>query len=146
MNQQTRRWSLLLVLEFVLVTVAPLALGFVVGYLTGQSGPDKTVLAALLPAIITAGGLVIFSRLGPNGNHAARMAPSLCLLVFSIGLFCGAEYGDRLRKSEASEAAFNTQKTLIRLLQNCSTEEESLNRRRRQLGLEPLPTRVICGY
>lgn len=146
MNQQREPSRILTGVEFALAAVAPLALGVVVGYLTGQSGPDKTVLAALLPAVITAGGLVIFSRVDPNGSPAGRIVPSLCLVVFSIGLFCGAEYGDRRRKTEANEAAFNTQKTTIKLLENCSTEEQRLNRRRRQLDLDPLPSRVICGY
>ena len=142
-----------LVLGFVVAGAAACALGLILGYLTGQSGPDKTaLLAALLPAVIAAGGLVVFSRLGSDGSFAANILPSVCVLVFAIGLYFGVEYGEERRKDGADRAAvigLQLQHDLLKyrkdILQECSRQQFLLNQGRKELGLEPLSLNVVCG-
>ena len=131
---------------------ASFALGLIVGYLTGQSGPDRTtLLAALLPAVMSAGGLVVFSRLGSDGGLAANILPSVGVLIFSIGLYYGVNYGEQERKNGADKAAnislqleFLLQEHRLRLLQTCAIHEYELNQGRQALGLRSLPPDTVC--
>ena len=146
------RW--LLGLEILVTGIASLVLGLVVGYLTGQSGPDRTaLLAALLPAVISAGGLVVFSRLGSDRSPVANILPSLGVLIFAIGLYCGVAYGEKTRKDGADKAAainLELQNQLLQhrksILEECSIQEYRLNRGREELGLKPVPLKVVCGH
>lgn len=139
--------------QLVLITIAgPSALGFVAGYMTGQSGPDATVLAAVVPAVISAGGVVVFSGLRADNRHVSIIS-SACLLFFSVALFLGVNTGVHIRKQAAElnarqaveqEIAFHQRR--IQMLQLCSQQEFLLNKRRQESGLPPLPPEAICPY
>ena len=48
-------------LRHVTAVIAVAVLGGIVGWFTGQSGSDATVLAAVLPVVLTGGGFLLSS-------------------------------------------------------------------------------------
>ena len=86
-----RTWS-----KRILVLMAPASLGAVAGLLTGQSGPDSTVLAAVLSAVITGGGWGLFAyhfRRGGEAGDRQRVLASGMVVLFTVFLFFGAYVG-----------------------------------------------------
>ena len=89
---------------------APCALGLLVGWLTGLSGADATVLAAVLPAVISLGGALFFPRLvfwglpstsgAPqhSAQHSGRTLLTTYIVVFSLSLYVSAEYSYQRRE------------------------------------------------
>ena len=110
---------------------APLCLGAATGFLTGQTGPDSTVVAAVLPAVLTAGGAGVYAALAVNEFAAyeeSRAAHEESLKA-----------RERQRKRYAEALDFRRQS-----LEQCSRNEALVNSGRRALGLAPLPSELFC--
>ena len=126
-------------------------LGFAVGHLTGLSGPDATVLAAVLPAILSAGGAVaaFLATRGYEGKHHTRVVSGL-IVLFSVALLVGAHFGSWLRSTIQTqafhEAADAWQARHIKELKNCTILELRTNDRRAALDLPPLTISQVCPF
>ena len=147
------------------VVLAPLCLGGATGYLTGQTGPDATVVAALLPAVLTAGGAAVLAlhvRQGANRLDLGFVVASLSVVLFSASLIAGVHAAlvvnefaayeesraaheeslkarERERKRYADALDFRRQS-----LEQCSRNEALVNSGRKALGLAPLPSELFC--
>lgn len=146
------------------------ALGGAVGWLSGWSGPDSQVLAAMLPAILSVVGGVIGAFAFREPEVAQRMRHlqlgGIALLVFSVSLGAGAYLGS-LARSEAQERSYlkaqkvkateeknkrqgrlEWQKFALELyqkrLQACAVTEVLINDSRQMLDLPKLGPQEIC--
>ena len=149
----------------VLVVAAPTLLGGATGLLTGQTGADATVVAALLPAVLTAvgGGLLAFklkkdSETWTSDFIVASGAVALFSFALVVGLYTALyvnayagyrDWTDTLeRKVEEREFQRKTYADIVefrrRALEECSKNEAFVNAGREVLGLEPLPWSVFC--
>ena len=150
---------------WIAVIGAPLCLGAATGFLTGQTGPDSTVVAAVLPAVLTAGGtavLVLKLKKRDAGLEPDFVVASLSVVLFSLFLLAGvyaalvvndfAAYAEsrvaheeslmareRQRKRYAEALDFRRQS-----LEQCSRNEALVNSGRKALGLAPLPSELFC--
>lgn len=138
----------------ILALLAPASLGFTTGWLTGQSGPDATVLAAILPAVITGGGWALLAyKIKLQGGtwnlalkHQGRAwnveyaAISAMVVAFSVFLLVGAHTGRYVR--EVAEMSKIEERW--KLAGECSRRQFLVNKGRKALGQDPLPTEVFC--
>ena len=137
-----------------LVISAPAFLGAAAGVLTGQTGADATVVAALLPAVLTGvGGAVLAVKLKKENNAWTPdiLAASGAVIVFSVFLVAGMYLA-----FEANEAATERLRELQRQryaedldfraesIERCSKHEDEINARRVAALLDPLPTEAFC--
>ena len=150
-----------------LVISAPVFLGTAAGWLTGQTGADSTVVAAVLPAVLTGGGGALLAfKLKTDGKdwHQDFVVASAFVTVFSLFLVVGTYLGmgleeraaeeDIVSALEAEENAreINRRQSAMDLdfrykfLEECSRKEAIINASRKVLGLQPIPTEVICGF
>ena len=140
---------------WILGPITSVALGLTVGWLTGLSGPDSTVIAAVLPVIISGAAAVIVLKLknGKDSEHLARLC--VLALLFSGSLYLGTTIGVFDRDRDAREALFGEidtrqeywEKRLPKLdiyLQACSEIEARVNHFREHEGLSPLKSEVFC--
>ena len=151
--------------KWVAVLLAPLCLGGATGYLTGQTGPDSTVVAALLPAVLTAGGAAVLALKlwkSDNGLPVDFVVASLMVVFFSVSLLAGeyaglavsdfARYEDSRAAYEESVRARERQRHRYaealdfrrQSLEQCSRNEALVNSGRKALGLAPLPSELFC--
>lgn len=133
----------------VLGLLSSAVLGLVSGWLAGQTGPDATVVAALLPVVISAGGMLFFLwRTGGRADNKTRAFISVCLITFSIALACGAHAGKWDRRntldSEADKAITLELNRKLAYLEHCTDWEDYINTRRADLNLPPLPSEMFC--
>ena len=142
----------------ILVLIATVSLGSTTGFLTGQSGVDSTVLAAVLPAIITGGGwaLLVYHlrRGGESGGlhkNRERALVSGMVVLFSVSLILGAHSGlyvkelyDVKNYNRLIQYEDRHRQKRRRILLECLGDELVVNDARRALGMEPLPPDVIC--
>ena len=134
-------------LTVVLVLLAAAALGFAPGYLTGLSGSDVVVLAAILPAIVTVGAGALLA-------YRSKVSPALIsgvILMFSACLVIGVNLGESVLISSEErlylgQMEFDTKNLNIRrsYLQVCSEEQWKVNISRSALLQPPLRIEDIC--
>ena len=137
------------------VISAPAFLGAAVGILTGQTGADATVVAALLPAVLTGiGGALLAFKLKKDDNRWARdyIVASTGIVVFSFFLISGmyAAFAineratERIREIQrqryAEDLDFRAES-----LRRCSQNEAEVNARRVAALLDPLPAETFCN-
>lgn len=151
--------------SWIAIIGAPLCLGAATGFLTGQTGPDSTVVAAVLPAVLTAGGAAVLAlklKKRDGGLEPDFVVASLSVVLFSVSLLVGvyaalvvnefAAYEEarvaheqslkareRQRKRYADALDFRRQS-----LEQCSRSEALVNSGRKALGLPALPSDVFC--
>lgn len=138
------------------------ALGATIGFLSGSSGPDSTVLAALLPSVLSviAGSAitVLLVKEAPARNELL-VAGSIGLTIFSaalmIGTYFGSNYDAINRENAFVDAHLNNQNLYYdrlwldlthhhRRLERCLNAEARLNNTRKKLNLPPLSPAQIC--
>ncbi len=149
----------------IIVILAPLCLGGATGYLTGQTGPDSTVVAALLPAVLTAGGAAVLALNFRQREHPLELGfvvASLSVVLFSVSLIAGvhaalavnefAAYEESRAAHEESLQARERERERYadaldfrrQSLEQCSRNEALVNSGRKALGLTPLPSAAFC--
>lgn len=144
------------------------ALGAVIGWLTGWSGTDDTVLAATLPAILSVvGGAIGALALKSSGPDRGMLGfGGFALLAFSLSLGAGTHFGgwarvdsDRRGYLSAENAQAEKDKherqervkwqeyalpVYHRRLQACAQAEVVINDTRQKLGLPELGPGDVC--
>lgn len=138
--------------------LAAAILGFVVGDLTGGSGPDGTVMAAVLPAVLSAAGAVaaFLATKGYVGGHDMR-AVGWLIVLFSVALLAGVHFGawaretsERTTLREATDAWEKAQpdarSRYIEDLKECTLLEFQMNARREDLDLPPFTISQVCPF
>ncbi len=149
--------------------LAAVILGFVVGHLTGLSGPDDTVLAAVLSAILSAGGAVaaFLTAKGYVDKHHTRVISGL-IILFSLALLAGAHVGSgvrislqstalseaqaaRQKEQEAARSRWQEEQEAARSrysedLKKCTILEFQMNARRADLDLPPFTILQVCPF
>jgi len=139
--------------------LASASIGWAAGYLAGQSGPDASVLAAVLPVVISGAGgaLVVLHLKSPEPPNAlSYYVTGFAVIVFTTSLLAGAHVGRWLR-NYTDEVGFQQARLLelklahsqreahMQFLERCSRQEFIINRGRQALRLPPLATELICG-
>ena len=138
----------------ILVIAAPAFLGAAAGILTGQTGADSTVVAALLPPVLAGiGGALLAFKLKKDGDQWARnyVVASAAVVVFSFFLVAGMyvvfegneSATERIREVQRQRYAEDLDfraKSLLR----CSQHEAEVNARRVAALLDPLPSEAFC--
>ena len=149
--------------------LAAVVLGFTVGALTGVSGPDATVLAAVLPVVLSAAGpaAVLVASKGDGGKRRTRAVSGL-IVLFAVGLLVGVPSGawydeftdtvkfneaqDRAREAfnEAQERAQEARETARdrhpQDLRECTVLEYKVNAQRSEIKLPPLTISQVCPF
>ena len=141
-------WRTLVVLS------APVGLGFAAGLLTGQTGADSTVVAAVLPALLTGigGGLLALTLKTHNNDWAPNyVITSASIALFSVSLVAGVylalytkdivAYDDSIKQRHRYVDALAFRR---RSLEQCSKNEYIVNTSRKALGLAPLSFENFC--
>ena len=138
----------------ILVISAPAFLGAAAGILTGQTGADATVVAALLPAVLTGiGGALLAFKLKKDDDRWSSdyIVASTGVIVFSFflvsGMYAVFEFNENAiertreiqRQRYAEDLDFRAQSLL-----RCSQHEAEVNARRVAALLDPLPTEAFC--
>ena len=138
----------------ILVISAPAFLGAAAGVLTGQTGADSAVVAALLPPVLAGiGGALLAFKFKKDDDQWARayVAASTAVIVFSFFLVAGMyvvfegneNATERLREVQRQRYAEDLDfraKSLLR----CSQNEAEVNARRVAALLDPLPSEAFC--
>ena len=138
-------------------------LGWVVGWFVGQSGSDATVLAAVLPAVLSGGGFLIVLRSEERYTPRDGIIVNLLVVVFVVLLLFGSSWGrfdlekddaEALKQTLKRESEYREQEDSKHrkrelqfrdeYLKNCSAQEVRVNSLRRASGLPPLPSEVFC--
>ena len=141
-----------------LVCCAPAALGFATGMLTGLTGTDSTVVAALLPVVLTGiGGALLAFKLKLNRQTWTRehLVASAAVVLFSVFLIGGVHSGLFFNSVDFErESARESARQRLRLkddlelrktmLAECTRNEAKGNSARIQLGLPPLSPKAYC--
>ena len=145
----TRAWAPPPVLAAALGILSSAILGGATGWLAGQTGPDATVVAALLPVTVSAGGVsFVLWRQGRGADNRAWAFMSLCLILFSIALVAGVSAGKRDRDvsfEEKADKGFVLQlQRELEYLEICSDRENYINGYRAARNLPPLPSDMFC--
>lgn len=126
-------------------------LGFVVGILTGASGPHPTVVAAVLPAVLSAvGGAAAYLATKDDGDPQRMRGIGWLVILFSVGLLVGSHVGTVRRESQDQTAWLEAQQYArdrhIEDLRLCTTREFQVNDQRKVLGLPPLTFSQVCPF
>jgi len=120
-------------------------LGTIIGYITGQS--REPAVTAVLPSVLTFIGGISLYILGQE-NNKSKLLTSICIIVFSISLFVGIQWGVNIRENyykekKESQVDYNTTKFKLKKLKQehlINIErilyEDELLEMRRELGLE----------
>ena len=136
------RWD---TVAFLVGAVAVAAsLGLLSGWLTGQSGPDHAVTAAVIPAVLSIGGVFVFLRGANEGGSLHRIVAPLFVVVFCISFFLAVDDGAEQRDRDIARIAKEAEEKHLRHLEACSKAEEVFNRARAVKKLEPLDSEYFC--
>ena len=143
---------------------ASLLLGLVVGWFMGSTDGDN-IAVAVLPAVVSAGGLLLFPKLvTANVDELATVnILCLCIIVFVVFLYIGTNIGrevvakvaktkilEEVEKAQNNDYLIETYLTKkeidLRLiyLETCTQAEIRINKGREYAGLEPLPVEYFC--
>ena len=148
-----------------LVMVAPAFLGGAAGWLTGQTGADSTVVAAVLPAVLTGGGGALLAfKLKADSNGWQQELLVVCgfVVVFSTCLVAGTYAALAMEKKAAAEERrvaeeqAEVDRELYRKwfaedldfrresLIQCAKNAGIVNSARKSFGLPPIAGDVVC--
>ena len=136
------------------VLSAPVGLGFAAGLLTGQTGADSTVVAAVLPALLTGigGGLLALALKIHNGDWTPYyVITGASIALFSVSLVAGVYLALYAKETVAYDDAIKQRHRYVdalafrrRALEQCSKNEYMVNESRKALGLTPLSFDIFC--
>lgn len=137
-------------INFVLALAIAL-LGILVGWLTGASGSNEAsglhpqVVAAVVPVVITASGLVLYYAALKFPEKLSRMAASCGLIIFCITILLGVSLSRFFLEFTAVKDLSSVLRIKSSILIECSQQEYLINKVRSDLGLPDLPSEYFCG-
>lgn len=126
------------------VIVAAIPLGLLSGWLTGQSGPHETVVAATIPAILSIGGGALALAGTRKGDFVRAVQAVAFIVVFCLCFRMALDVGLERRQGDARLSRLETLDAHLQHLEACSRAEWFVNAARHQLGLEPLASEHFC--
>ena len=126
------------------VIVAAIPLGLLSGWLTGQSGPHETVVAATIPAILSIGGGALALAGTRKGDLVRAVQAVAFVVVFCLCFRVALDVGLERRQDDARLSREDELDAHLRLLEACTKAELFVNGARLQLGLESLPPEHFC--
>lgn len=143
-----RFWSTALVIS------TPVALGAAAGWVTGLTGTNPTVVAAVLPALLTGGGGALLAiKLRRENDGWAREFLYTCsfVVIFAIS-FVPSMHGALVYRAVAMEGQREIQRRhhaedvdfRMKSLLRCSENEVRVNEKRKADNLVPLPPEAFC--
>ena len=124
--------------------ICSFTLGVLAGWLTGQSGPEPAVTAAVLPAILTLSGTLVFTKKLRGDDGSEGIQAVVFIVVFSAAFYTALGHGVKKRNSDLTISARKTYETHMRHLQKCFEAELVVNTARRKNGLSQLPVEYFC--
>ena len=138
---------------FIALIVVTIMSAMVTGWMIGQSGLNSTVIAAVLPAFLSAGWGVIlfkFATMDSNNPDMRLFTIILAMTLFLIFLRGAIEESyaakvkadDLLSKKlmEQKESRFN-----LSYFEECSRKERQVNKIRQAIELTPLQSEYFCS-
>ena len=134
------------------VLLAPAALGTAAGWWCGLTGVDSTVVAAVLPALLTAGGGALLAiRMRRDGGEWTEEFLVICVgvVLLSVSLIAGM-HGALAYKNAAYANEMKRERLAARfenyffILDQCSIAEKKYNAKRVSRGQEPQPAQEVC--
>lgn len=159
--------TVVLFLKYAALAIA--SFGLLTGWLIGRSGPDASVIATVLPALIAAVvptvGVFLLARFFRKGLERLLkelklqhgIAVSIGITIFAFSLYGGVTLGEiqrtaissniadaQLRLGEA-ELEAELEERRVRLFA-CSSLEKQTNNLRQELQLHSLDSSYFCGY
>ena len=124
--------------------ISAAALGIVSGNLTGQSGPNAAVVAAVIPAVLSlAGGVVVAASIRSHNTVSAVQATAF-IVVFCILFTVALNGAVEVRMEERDRVVKVAKETHFRELEKCSKVEYLINDNRKKLNLDVLPSEYFC--
>ena len=136
------------------ILMASASLGFLVGMLTGQTGADVGVVAAVLSAVVTgAGGALLAARITEVRAEwtSPHVLASASVASFSVFLIIGLQVGFYTKHTTFLEEARREHQVLLEevefrrgLLATCTGHELTVNSLRKARRLEPCPAEDFC--
>lgn len=133
-----------LLIEKIYLLIAVASLAFVIGWLTGSSGPNETVLAAIIPVVLTLAGTAFVFKVPLHKDKPQQYLASSLVLFFVIFLYFGVQTGEHQRIVKERNLKADLVKVNIEFLKQCMKDEIYINSIRRELELEPLPSTTFC--
>ena len=124
--------------------IASSALALLSGWLTGQSGPDPTVTAAAIPAILSIGGAVVFLRGAESENLLQKIGAAIFIVIFCGFFFWALHVGVNKRIEDLNNNLAEADEVHLRHLEACSKAQHLANRARAARGLEALSAEYFC--
>lgn len=136
------------------ILMAPASLGFVVGMLTGQTGADVGVVAAVLSAVVTgAGGALLAAKITEVRAEwtSPHVLASASVASFAIFLIIGLQVGFFTKRAAALEE-IRWERRVLReevafrrdVLATCTYNEISINALRNASKAKPYPLEEYC--
>ena len=130
------------------------SLGLLSGWLTGLSGSDN-VIAAAIPAILSVVGGFIFAKSASNGNGPLVVQTTVFVVVFCLAFYLALLHGNEQKKDAALQNRANAnrlaQKELakaydahLKHLQECLEAQMLMNIAREEYGQGPLGPEYFC--
>ena len=124
----------------IVLAFATASLGLLVGWLTGMSGLDPGVVAAVVPVVVTASGMAIYYGTRTEPDPVPQVMAGYAILLFCLTIMLGIAGASLLRNESAEDAVSGR----ARYLAECSLEEYNINTGRKELGLPRLPSNYFC--
>lgn len=130
--------------QLITLAGAALSLGGVAGWLTGLSGPDSTVLASLLPAVVPAVGVAAIYVVKLMNIPKLGLVGGIGIIIFCGAVVLGIHVGTAQRYENIKDATVVALQQREPLLELCSKLEQRINAARESLKLSPLPIEYFC--
>ena len=124
--------------------VGAISLGTLSGWLTGQSDPHETVVAATIPAILSLGGGAFALVYARNRNVLGAIHAVAFIVTFCVCFKGAVSYSTETRRADAVLDAEHLLDAHLRHLEACSKAERLINGARIALQLDALPTEYFC--
>ncbi|MDE0627995.1 MAG: hypothetical protein OXH99_16490 [Bryobacterales bacterium] len=118
--------------------VVAVSLGVLSGWLTGLSGPDNTVTASAIPALLSLIGAFAFAKSAGDGH--VRLQLTLFVAVFCLAFYFALRHGTDPKEAFVRDARAGH----LQHLQGCSRLQLFVNDVRMADGQGPLGPEYFC--
>lgn len=122
-------------------------LGALVGTLAGLSGPEPTIVAALISAVVALfGGLLVWvlRRFNPLEVLTASLAALIFTVSFSAMAIVSNAWRETVSNERHEEAYVKAARAHFDHIERCSKLEKYFNSKRAELELKPLGPEYYC--